>query len=145
MLCAIDPRSLPIQMIRFPRVKWLVTGVSFILVMTGCQPPAGDDGPAADTPAAPDATPSMLEWPTHGGTYHEQRFGVSSEITPDTISRLGLAWYADFDTHRGQESTPLMVDGVVYVTTAWSKVYAYDAVTEKWTPLVGPFGSLSKV
>ena len=33
--------------------------------------------------------------------------------------------------HRGQEATPLVVDGVLYVTTAWSKVFALDAKTGK--------------
>jgi quinohemoprotein ethanol dehydrogenase len=42
---------------------------------------------------------------------------------------LGLAWYADIDTERGQESTPIVVDGVMYLTTAWSMVKAYDIKT----------------
>ena len=42
-----------------------------------------------------------------------------------TSSELGLAWFADLDTSRGQEATPLVVDGVLYVSTAWSKVKAY--------------------
>ncbi len=37
--------------------------------------------------------------------------------------------HADMDTARGQEATPLVIDGVIYVTTAWSKVKAYDART----------------
>ncbi len=44
---------------------------------------------------------------------------------------LGLAWYADLDTARGQEGTPLVIDGKIYITTAWSKVKAYDAATGK--------------
>ena len=52
----------------------------------------------------------------HGGTYREQRFSRLDQINDGNVSRLGLAWYFDFDTHRGQESTPLMVDGTLYVT-----------------------------
>jgi alcohol dehydrogenase (cytochrome c)/quinohemoprotein ethanol dehydrogenase len=40
-----------------------------------------------------------------------------------------LAWYFDLDTHRGQEATPLIVDGVMYFSTAWSKVFALNAAT----------------
>lgn len=69
------------------------------------------------------------QWMTYGGNYQEQRFSRLTRITPDNISQLGLAWYADFNTNRGQESTPLMVDGVIYVTESWSKVNAYDART----------------
>lgn len=69
------------------------------------------------------------QWMSHGRTYSEQRFSPLSSISTENVSDLGLAWYADFDTHRGQEATPLMIDGVLYVSTAWSKVNAYDAVT----------------
>ncbi len=69
------------------------------------------------------------QWMSHGRTYWEQRYSPLAQITKENVGELGLAWYADFDTARGQEATPLMVDGVIYVSTAWSKVNAYDAVT----------------
>ena len=68
-------------------------------------------------------------WITHGRTYSEQRFSPLDAINADTVGDLGLAWYADMDTARGQEATPLVIDGKLYVTTAWSKVFAYDAAT----------------
>ena len=45
------------------------------------------------------------------------------------VGALKPAWSAGFDTGRGQEATPIVVDGVMYVSTAWSKVYALDAAT----------------
>lgn len=69
------------------------------------------------------------QWMSHGRTYLEQRFSPLEQISTENVSDLGLAWYADLDTSRGQEATPLMVDGVIYVSTAWSKVKAFDAVT----------------
>jgi alcohol dehydrogenase (cytochrome c)/quinohemoprotein ethanol dehydrogenase len=69
------------------------------------------------------------QWMSYGRTYSEQRYSPLREITTDNVSKLGLAWFANFDTKRGQESTPLVVDGTIYVTTAWSKVKAYDART----------------
>ena len=81
-------------------------------------------------------------WLTHGRTYSEQRFSPLKQITDHNAARLGLAWYIDLDTKRGQEATPLVVDGVMYFTTAWSKVFAVDAATGKqlWTydPKVPP-------
>ncbi|HEY6925082.1 MAG TPA: PQQ-dependent dehydrogenase, methanol/ethanol family, partial [Steroidobacteraceae bacterium] len=42
------------------------------------------------------------------------------------------AWHYDLDAaHRVQESTPIVVDGVMYLTTAWSKVFALDPATGK--------------
>src|SRR5437868_6182082 len=48
---------------------------------------------------------------------------------------LGLAWSVDLGTLRGLEATPLVEDGVMYVTSAWSVVYALDGRTGRriWT------------
>jgi PQQ-dependent dehydrogenase (methanol/ethanol family) len=89
----------------------------------------------ADTSASVDAkrlTHANAEpgqWMLEGRTYDQQRFSPLKQINTDTVSRLGLAWYADFDSNRGQEATPLVIDGVIYLSTAWSKVKAYDART----------------
>lgn len=82
-----------------------------------------------------DAESEPHNWLTHGGTYKEQRYSPLEQINVDTVGRLGLAWSYDLDTFRGQEATPLVVDGVLYTTTAWSKVVALDAATgaELWT------------
>ncbi len=75
------------------------------------------------------------EWLSVGRTYDEQRFSPLTKIDTTNVSTLGLAWYHEFDTDRGQEATPVMIDGVLYTTTAWSKVYAFDAKTGalKWS------------
>ncbi|MCT2560039.1 PQQ-dependent dehydrogenase, methanol/ethanol family [Tsuneonella sp. YG55] len=91
-------------------------------------------GPAVSPPTA-GVTDAMIaaaaggEWLTHGRDYSEQRFSPLQQIDPATIGELGLAWFADLDTARGQEATPLMHDGVLYTSTAWSKVLAFDAAT----------------
>ncbi len=69
------------------------------------------------------------QWMSVGRTHDEQRYSPLSQINKSNVARLGLAWYADFDSNRGQEATPLEVDGVLYVSTAWSKVKAFDART----------------
>jgi quinohemoprotein ethanol dehydrogenase len=74
-----------------------------------------------------DAEPG--NWLTYGRTYSEQRFSPLARINDKNAQKLGLAWFADLDTNRAQEATPLVVDGVMYVSTAWSLVKAYDART----------------
>ena len=71
------------------------------------------------------------DWLTYGRTYDEQRFSPLDKVNADTVKRLGVAWWATFDTDRGQEATPLVADGILYTTTTWSKVYAFDAKTGK--------------
>ena len=91
-------------------------------------------------PASEGVTDAMIEagvgaeWLTYGGGYDEQRFSPLDTINAENVGQLGLAWFADLDTGRGQEATPLMHDGTIYVSTAWSKVKAYDARTgaPKW-------------
>jgi len=74
-------------------------------------------------------TPDDIDWPVHGGSDFEQRFSPLDQIDRNNIKQLGLAWSFEFDSQRGQEATPVVVDGVMYVSTAWSKVYALDAST----------------
>jgi quinohemoprotein ethanol dehydrogenase len=71
------------------------------------------------------------QWMTYGGTYEEQRYSGLSRINRDNVKQLGLAWFADYDTNLSQTGTPLYIDGVIYVSTAWSKVYAFDARSGK--------------
>jgi quinohemoprotein ethanol dehydrogenase len=98
------------------------------------EPTASGSAPA--TPAMPAAVDAARlaaaaaepgQWLSTGRTYDEQRFSPLDEITADNVKDLGLAWYGDLAIGRAQESTPLYVDGVLYVTTAWSNVRAYDA------------------
>lgn len=82
--------------------------------------------------ASADASdPSPGEWPSYGRDYAEQRFSPLKQISTANVSNLGLAWYYDFRVGRGVEGTPLMVNGVLYATSAWSIVYALDAKTGK--------------
>jgi PQQ-dependent dehydrogenase (methanol/ethanol family) len=68
-------------------------------------------------------------WVSHGRTYAEQRFSPLTDINDKNVGELSLAWTVELDTNRGQEATPVVVDGVMYITTAWSKVMAVDAAT----------------
>ena len=93
-------------------------------------------GPAAvDTARLMNAENDPANWITHGGTYNEQRFSRLDQVNAGNVGQLSLAWSYDLDTNRGQEATPLVIDGVMYTTTAWSKVVALDAATGKelWT------------
>src|SRR5229473_3733338 len=77
----------------------------------------------------------LRNWMAIGRTYGDQRFSPLDKINASNAGNLGLAWYYDLETSRGQEATPLVVDGVMYVSTAWSLVKAFDARTGslKWS------------
>src|SRR5215510_1915886 len=94
---------------------------------------AAEHRKAADIDAGrlSNAERDSANWLSYGRTYSEQRFSPLTQINPDNAAKLGLAWYGDLDTNRGQEATPLVIDGVMYFSTAWSMVKAYDARTGK--------------
>lgn len=95
----------------------------------GRQAPSGFANVDASRLLAANDPANVGQWMTHGRDYAEQRFSPLTRINTENVHDLGLAWFADFDTRRGQESTPIVVDGTIYVTTAWSKIYAFDAKT----------------
>ena len=67
------------------------------------------------------------EWLSHGRTYQEQRFSPLDSVNRDNVDELDLVWSFKFDTARGMEATPIVHDGVIYVSTGWSHVHAIDA------------------
>ncbi len=75
------------------------------------------------------------DWPSHGLDYAETRFSRLRQIDAANVRDLGLVWTYNLESTRGVEATPLVVDGVMYVTASWSVVHAVDARTGKrlWT------------
>jgi quinohemoprotein ethanol dehydrogenase len=115
---------------------------SILLALAACandteeKKAAAEAAAAAKKPAAVDAArltaanSDEANWLSYGRTYDEQRFSPLKKLNAENVQQLGLAWYFDLDTaHRVQEATPLVIDGVMYVSSAWSKVFALNAAT----------------
>jgi quinohemoprotein ethanol dehydrogenase len=95
-------------------------------------PAVAQDGPPVTDVTGERITNADSEpgnWLSHGRTYSEQRFSPLDKINQDNVAELGLAWFADLPERRGIEATPIVVDGRMYVSSAWSNVYAFDAKT----------------
>jgi len=111
----------PLKLVDTASAWCLGIAAGCVIFATGCgQVDQGQEPPSA----LPDT-----EWPLHGLTAAEARFSPLDQIHVDNVGRLGLAWSFDMDSTRGLEATPIMVDGVLYVTSTWSRVYAVDART----------------
>ena len=111
---------------------WALAAMMSAVALAGCQP---GKGPAAvDAQRITEADKDGANWVTHGRTYSEQRFSPLEAINAENVGKLGLAWSYELSTNRGVETTPIVVDGVMYVTSSWSLVYALDAKTGalKW-------------
>src|SRR5687767_3439137 len=65
-------------------------------------------------------------WPSYGRTYNETHFSPLTQINRDTVGQLRLAWSVDLGAGTAL-STPLAVDGIVYVASGYSVVHAVEA------------------
>lgn len=79
------------------------------------------------------------QWMSLGRTWKADRFSPLAKISDTNAGQLGFAWEYEARSHRGrvehgQESTPIVVDGVLYASGPWGSVFAVDAKTgkEKW-------------
>lgn len=72
------------------------------------------------------AHPAADSWPSYHGDYSGKRHSSLTQITPQNVSHLSLAWA--FQTHQGAaiKSTPLLVDGILYFTVP-DQIWAVDA------------------
>jgi quinohemoprotein ethanol dehydrogenase len=95
-----------------------------LLALTGCGPDTPETPPAIAL--APD-----VEWPMHGQDAAEARYSQLTEVNEQTVAELGVAWTYELGSSRGVETTPVVVDGVMYATAPWSVVHAIDPTTGK--------------
>ena len=69
------------------------------------------------------------DWPVFGGNWDHQRHAVSTQITPDNIQQLAPAWEFDTGITSSFQATPIVVNGVMYVSLPFNHVVALQADT----------------
>jgi quinohemoprotein ethanol dehydrogenase len=74
---------------------------------------------------------STKDWPSYGLDYAETRFSRLKQVNAGNVKDLGLVWTYNLESSRGVEATPLVVDGIMYVTASWSVVHAIDTRSGK--------------
>jgi quinohemoprotein ethanol dehydrogenase len=86
------------------------------------------------------SAPAARDWITNGGSVTNQRYSSLDEISTSNVGKLKLAWKTHLDgsgaaKQYSQEATPLVYDGVMYISTGNDDVFALDAATGKhlWT------------
>ncbi|MGP1395638.1 MAG: PQQ-dependent dehydrogenase, methanol/ethanol family [Inquilinaceae bacterium] len=84
---------------------------------------------AIDTQAIIDNDSHTRNWLNYGLNYAETRYSLLDKITVDNVDQLGLAWSYNLSSRRGVQATPIVVDGIMYVSASWSIVHALDART----------------
>jgi alcohol dehydrogenase (cytochrome c) len=116
-----------------PRASVLLTAVLLTLPLLAQQAPV---------PATPDITSQQLldglknpaRWLMYSGDYTGRRHSPLKQITPGNVERLAAQWTfqaAGMPPGRGFEMTPLIVDGIVYITGNSNFAWAIDSRTGK--------------
>ena len=78
----------------------------------------------------------VRDWGTYGGSYDQIRHSPLTQITKDNVDTLGRVYSVDFRqldrrVPKGQQSFPIVINGVIYVTTSSDFVFAIDARSGK--------------
>ena len=87
----------------------------------------------------------QVEWPYYGGDQGGMKYSTLTDINPSNVQRLQVAWQwkhweapmPEYGTFPGFfESTPLMIDGVLYVTTPYNSIAALDQLHHLFRRLI---------
>jgi len=72
---------------------------------------------------------AQRDWPAYGGGPEDMRYSPLTQINRGNVKQLKLAWSFDSGETGGLQTSPLVVDGVLYAYTPSQKVIALDAAT----------------
>ncbi|HZO95707.1 MAG TPA: PQQ-binding-like beta-propeller repeat protein [Candidatus Baltobacteraceae bacterium] len=107
-------------------------GIAVVSLTTAPRIAAQDAWPTADswTNAAGDAA----NWILPARSYSGNRYVKTTQITPRNVGTLKKMWSASIDARGPLETSPIVWNGVMYVTSSHNDVYALDAATgaQKW-------------
>ena len=112
--------------IRMAIASFLVAGV--VLAQAG-------DGGGVTNDRLLNAADEPQNWLQYSGTYDAQRFSRLNQVTSENVDQLEVAWIRQLNTLSALETTPLVVDGIMYISMPDDIVMALDARTGQifWT------------
>ena len=106
-----------------PHVWKLVAEMTFI---ASCAISQGETSAMNVTASHLLGSPPAENWLSYNGDYSGKRYSALAQITPDNVSRLRAQWVFHSDNSERLEVTPVVVDGLMLVTSA-NDAYALDA------------------
>ena len=73
---------------------------------------------------------TRADWPSYGGSTLAWRYSALDQINTNNVAKLSTAWaFQTGDYEQGLQSTPIVIDGIMYLSTSRSQVFALDAAT----------------
>src|SRR5687768_13589109 len=99
-----------------------------ILVMCSVTLVSGQVGPPQVTPQQLlDGLNDPTRWLTYHGNYNGHRHSPLTQITPENVSQLSPQWTFQTGVLGSFQATPIVIDGVIYVTGFNNNAWAIDA------------------
>ena len=95
---------------------------------------ARSQGPVAhlhENGSQAESEPANQDWPVYGGNPENTHYSSLAQINRDNVKQLRVAWTFDTGEPGGLETSPLIVDGVLFGITPTQKIFALDAATGK--------------
>jgi alcohol dehydrogenase (cytochrome c) len=117
------------------RFRAIAVGIAaFALLATPLSRAGADETAGITSTALEGADADSGSWLWYGRNLSAQRYSPLTSIDASSVTRLSLAWKKTLGPAVAMEATPLVANGVMYVTTGNSTVWALDAVTgaKKW-------------
>jgi quinohemoprotein ethanol dehydrogenase len=100
------------------------------VIATGLTLAAATDGNVTDASIIANAVTGR-QWLSNALDYAGTRFSRLQQIDSSNVGKLGLMWSYELGSTRGVEATPIVSNGIMYVTAPWAVVHAIDARTGK--------------
>jgi quinoprotein glucose dehydrogenase len=83
------------------------------------------------SPASKSGSADAQDWPVYGGSLEGTHYSSLAQINRSNVQQLAVAWSFDTGETGGLETSPLIVDGVLYGVTPTQKIFALDAASGK--------------
>jgi quinoprotein glucose dehydrogenase len=85
----------------------------------------------APNPVSAQSSPANRDWSISGGEPNNTHYSPLTQINRDNVAQLEVVWSYDTQETGGLQTSPIIVDGVLYGISPTQKVFAVDAATGK--------------
>ena len=110
----------------------ILTSCAFVLVPSLIVTTAGLIARAANAPPQSDVSgQEQQDWPDYGGAPENNHYSKLAQINSSNVKRLAVAWSFDTREQGGLQTSPIIVESVLYGITPTQKIFALDAATGK--------------
>jgi quinohemoprotein ethanol dehydrogenase len=114
------------------RRAWLASCTASLLAANPAAAATASHAGAVDEARLGAADSEPQNWFTGGRDEDGSYYSPLASIDAKNVKDLGFAWTYDLGApQRGQEATPIVIDGIMYTSGTWGYVYALDAATGK--------------